>query len=99
MAGWNAKGQLGVGHTRDLSLLQPISDLPSITLVSCGWNHTLVLTGNTVIIFINFNLNYFDYCQLFHLSADVQIFIVGNAGGDMLFSFLHDTLCHHPFMV
>ena len=87
MAGWNAKGQLGVGHTRDLSLLQPISNLPRVTLVSCGWNHTLVLTGTTVIIFINYNFNYFDYCQLSHLSADVQIFIVGNAGGDILFSF------------
>ena len=99
MAGWNAQGQLGVGHTQDLSLLQPISDLPSVTLVSCGWNHTLALTGNTVIIFINFNYNYFDYCQFSHLSANFQIFIVRNAGGDMLFSILYDTLCHHPFMV
>ena len=50
MAGWNAQGQLGVGHTQDLPLPKQVLDLPKVTSVSCGWNHTLAITGNGIVM-------------------------------------------------
>ena len=39
--GKNNEGQLGLGHNKDVSLPTPIPNLPSITLVSCGYNFTV----------------------------------------------------------
>lgn len=47
MCGWNNKGQLGLGDTQDRSVLCHVQGLGSVRQVSCGWNHTLVITGNT----------------------------------------------------
>lgn len=38
--GSNTNGQLGLGHNNNSSIPTPISDLPSIKLVSCGFNFT-----------------------------------------------------------
>lgn len=46
MCGWNNKGQLGLGDTQDRSVLCHVQGLSSVRQVSCGWNHTLVITGN-----------------------------------------------------
>ena len=46
MCGWNNKGQLGLGDTEDRSVLCHVQALSSVRQVSCGWNHTLVITGN-----------------------------------------------------
>ena len=47
MCGLNRKGQLGLGDTHDRSVLCHVQGLSSVRQVSCRWNHTLVLTGNT----------------------------------------------------
>lgn len=47
MCGWNNKGQLGLDDTQDRSVLCHVQGLGSVRQVSCGWNHTLVITGNT----------------------------------------------------
>lgn len=46
VCGWNNKGQLGLGDTQDRSVLCHVQGLSSVRQVSCGWNHTLVITGN-----------------------------------------------------
>jgi len=46
MCGWNNKGQLGLGDTEDRALLCHVQGLPPVKQVSCGWNHTLAITGN-----------------------------------------------------
>ena len=45
ICGSNNKGQLGLGHRRDLTKLVQIPDLPPMQMVSCGWDHTLGITG------------------------------------------------------
>ena len=35
--GGNARGQLGLGHNKDVSVSTPIPNLPKISLVSCGF--------------------------------------------------------------
>ena len=47
MCGWNNKGQLGLGDRQDRSVLCHVQGLSCVRQVSCGWNHTLVITGNT----------------------------------------------------
>lgn len=47
MCGWNNKGQLGLGDTQDRPVLCHVQGLSSVRQVSCGWNHTLVIAGNT----------------------------------------------------
>ena len=44
MCGSNNKGQLGLGHRRDLTKLVQIPDLPAMEHVACGWDHTLGIT-------------------------------------------------------
>lgn len=46
MCGWNSKGQLGLGDTDDRPLLCHVPFLALVKQVSCGWNHTLAITGN-----------------------------------------------------
>ena len=46
MCGWNNKGQLGLGDRQDRSVLCHVQGLRCVRQVSCGWNHTLVITGN-----------------------------------------------------
>lgn len=48
MCGWNNKGQLGLGDTADRAALCHVQGLPPITQVSCGWNHTLAITGKSL---------------------------------------------------
>ena len=45
MCGWNNKGQLGLGDTDDRAVLCHVQGLASVKQVSCGWNHTLAITG------------------------------------------------------
>lgn len=47
MCGWNNKGQLGLGDTEDRQILCHVQGLSCVKTVSCGWNHTLAVTGNT----------------------------------------------------
>ena len=47
MCGWNNKGQLGLGDTQDRSVLCHVQGVGPVRRVSCGWNHTLLITGNT----------------------------------------------------
>lgn len=47
MCGWNNKGQLGLGDTEDRAVLCRVQGLPPVTQVSCGWNHTLAITGKS----------------------------------------------------
>ncbi|KNC85069.1 hypothetical protein SARC_02730 [Sphaeroforma arctica JP610] len=47
VCGWNNRGQLGLGHTRDIDHLQPVcgSDLCAKWVsIACGWAHTIGLT-------------------------------------------------------
>ena len=46
MCGWNNKGQLGLGDIDDRPLLCQVPFLVLVKQVSCGWNHTLAITGN-----------------------------------------------------
>lgn len=51
--GWNVYGQLGLGHTKNI--LIPIENLnlksEFITSISCGNNHTMVITSkNTLFV-------------------------------------------------
>ena len=39
--GKNREGQLGLGHNNDVSLPTPISNLPQISLISCGARFTV----------------------------------------------------------
>ena len=39
--GYNAQGQLGLGHHKDVTLPTPIPNLPKITQISCGTNFTV----------------------------------------------------------
>ena len=39
--GYNAQGQLGLGHYQNVSLPTPISNLPKIKLISCGYNFSV----------------------------------------------------------
>ena len=39
--GYNAQGQLGLGHNKDVTLPTPIPNLPKITQISCGTNFTV----------------------------------------------------------
>ena len=39
--GMNNKGQLGLGHNKDVSLPTPIPNLPKIKLISCGLNFSI----------------------------------------------------------
>ena len=39
--GQNTKGQLGLGHNKDVSLPTPIPNLPKISKISCGGNFTV----------------------------------------------------------
>ena len=44
--GQNHRGQLGLGHTSDVSTLHPGPALKQrVVNVSCGWDFTLFLTG------------------------------------------------------
>lgn len=54
MCGWNNKGQLGLGDTEDRAVLCHVQGLPPVTQVSCGWNHTLAITGKSLEIQPNF---------------------------------------------
>lgn len=47
MCGWNNKGQLGLSDTEDRQILCHVQGLSCVKTVSCGWNHTLAVTGNT----------------------------------------------------
>ena len=44
MVGWNSVGQLGLGHTEEVLLPAKVTPLPPVSSVSCGWNHTLILS-------------------------------------------------------
>lgn len=57
MCGWNDKGQLGLGDTEERAVLCHVQGLPSVTEVSCGWNHTLANTGKSLEIQPNFMCN------------------------------------------
>lgn len=46
VCGWNNKGQLGLGDTIDRATLTHVPDIRAVRHVSCGWNHTLTITGN-----------------------------------------------------
>lgn len=46
MCGWNNKGQLGLGDIDDRPLLCQVPFLVLVKQVSCGWNHSLAITGN-----------------------------------------------------
>ncbi|EDO31645.1 predicted protein, partial [Nematostella vectensis] len=43
--GWNNRGQLGLGDTINRIELHRVL-IPPVKHVSCGWNHTLAITGN-----------------------------------------------------
>ena len=47
MGGWNNKGQLGLGDSEDRPILCRVQSLGYVKTVSCGWNHTLAVTGNS----------------------------------------------------
>lgn len=41
--GWNAKGQLGLGHRRDAVQFEAVNSAPVIVAASCGWDFTVVV--------------------------------------------------------
>ena len=44
--GWNKNGQLGYSvDSITVSIPRLVTGVPRITKVSCGWNHTLAITG------------------------------------------------------
>ena len=55
--GMNNKGQLGLGHNKDISLPTPIPNLPQINMISCGWNFTICVDHEGFIW--SFGENYF----------------------------------------
>ncbi|XP_035672428.1 LOW QUALITY PROTEIN: secretion-regulating guanine nucleotide exchange factor-like [Branchiostoma floridae] len=45
VCGWNQKGQLGLGHREDVSVLTQVTALTApMDTVSCGWDFTLAVT-------------------------------------------------------
>ena len=47
MCGWNKDGQVGdKSKAVDVIIPTPVSGLPPIKTVACGWNHTVVCTGD-----------------------------------------------------
>lgn len=49
VCGQNHRGQLGLGHLTDISTLQRCLGLTqTVTNVTCGWDFTLFLTGETL---------------------------------------------------
>lgn len=44
--GWNKNGQLGHSQeSENVTLVRRVLGLPKVTKISCGWNHTLVISG------------------------------------------------------
>lgn len=49
VCGQNHRGQLGLGHLTDISTLRRCPSLTqTVTTVTCGWDFTLFLTGETL---------------------------------------------------
>lgn len=49
VCGQNHRGQLGLGHLTDISTLRRcLSPTQTVTNVTCGWDFTLFLTGETL---------------------------------------------------
>lgn len=45
VCGWNKNGQLGIPPCEDITVPRVLpGELPKLTRVSCGWNHTLAIT-------------------------------------------------------
>ena len=42
--GENTKGQLGTGNKTDLNVPKKLKDIPPVLSVSCGFEHTLMIT-------------------------------------------------------
>ena len=46
ICGWNKNGQLGTPPSEDITVPRVLpGELPKLTRVSCGWNHTLAISA------------------------------------------------------